>query len=306
MFSWSTGRYNAREELLLRNTLPVFLLQDAPVVFSTQVQGVEGVPLRGTGHLAFAVLDSAVLTQPLVESSDSSELKGSLQDEVRPAGAPLQRPCLCGALPFGTVSQAWQLACAPRLPPCSTASALLCVSQGWQPHPSSQGQQLPEEEGNQDRTLVDVPLPASLVYTFQICTWLYVRARWHHSDPQHSPACLSQDEAFLSSQLLTLSMTFFYVHTTDLTKVIQTVLIWKNTNGMKSPTIIQVCFRCWGQTKVFLYYCSWFKANREIHISGTGVRHQIYFIWFPAMLTLHWEAQLCAEADNFCSDGSYV
>lgn len=104
MFSWSTGRHKAREERLLRNTLPVFLLQDAPVVFSTQVQGVEGVPLRGTGYLAFAVLDSAVFTQLLTGSSDSSVLKGSLQDEVRPAGVPLQCSCLCGALPFGTLS----------------------------------------------------------------------------------------------------------------------------------------------------------------------------------------------------------
>lgn len=65
------------------------------------------------------------------------------------------------------------------------------------------------------------PLPASLVYTFQICTWLHVTARWHHSDPQHSPAC-TRAEAFLSSQLLALSMTFFHVHRTDTTKVIQT------------------------------------------------------------------------------------
>lgn len=181
MFSWSTGRHKAREELLLRNTLPVFLLQDAPVVFSTQVQGVEGVPLRGTGYLAFAVLDSAVFTQLLTGSSDSSVLKGSLQDEVRPAGVPLQCSCLCGALPFGTLCQAWQLTCASRSSPSSQhhrkgsslqhhLSPALCflmlAATPLIPH----GEQLPEEAGNQDRPPGRCPLPASLVYTFQICT----------------------------------------------------------------------------------------------------------------------------------------
>lgn len=80
---------------------------------------MEGAPLRGTGHPDFAVLDSAALTQLLAGSSDSSVLKGSLQDEVRPAGVPLQYSCLCGDLPFGTLYQAWQLTCAScSLPSC--------------------------------------------------------------------------------------------------------------------------------------------------------------------------------------------
>lgn len=99
MFSWSTGRYKAREELLLRNTLPVFLLQDTPVVFSTQVQDVEGVPLRGAGHLAFAVL-----TQLLTGSCNSSALKGSLQKEVSPAGVPLQYSYLWKSAIWHTLS----------------------------------------------------------------------------------------------------------------------------------------------------------------------------------------------------------
>lgn len=82
------------------------------------MQGVEGVPLKRPGHPALAVLDSAALTQ-LTGSSDSSVLKGSLQDEVRPAGVPLQYSCLCGDLPFGILCQAWQLTCAScSLPSC--------------------------------------------------------------------------------------------------------------------------------------------------------------------------------------------
>lgn len=71
--------------------------------------------------------------------------------------------------------------------------------------PSSQGQQLPEEAGNQDRPPGRYPLPASLLYTFQICTWLHVRACWHHSDPQHSPACTRAEASGTSHDFLPCS-----------------------------------------------------------------------------------------------------
>lgn len=58
---------------------------------------------------------------------------------------------------------------------------------------------------------------ASVELYFQIFTWLHVRSHWHHSDPQHSPAC-TRAEAFLSSQLLVLNMNFLHVHRTVPTK----------------------------------------------------------------------------------------
>lgn len=68
-FSWSTRRYEAREELLLRNALSVFPHQAVPVPFK-QVQDTEVVSLRGTGHLALVMLVSAVFTQLLAGSCD--------------------------------------------------------------------------------------------------------------------------------------------------------------------------------------------------------------------------------------------
>lgn len=93
-------------------------------------------------------------------------ISGSLQDEVRPADVPLQCSCLCGALPFGTLCQAWQLTCASRSSPSSQhhskgsslqhrLSPALCFLMPPATPPSPCGEQLPEEAGNQDRPPVD-------------------------------------------------------------------------------------------------------------------------------------------------------
>lgn len=68
-FSWSTRRYEAREELLLRNALSVFPHQAVPLAFK-QVQDMEVVSLRGTGHPALVMSVSGVFPQLLAGSCD--------------------------------------------------------------------------------------------------------------------------------------------------------------------------------------------------------------------------------------------
>lgn len=154
---------------------------------------------------------------------------------VRSGSSPVPRaPCLParkGSLPS-----------TGRAAHCSTASALLLMLPATPPssHRESSSQSRQEIKYTPGRW----PLPASLVYTFQTCTWLHVRA----ADTTVTSPC-TRAEALLSSQLLALNMTFFRVHRKDSTKSSK-LFGFEKTTEMKSLTIIKMCFRNWGQVKV--------------------------------------------------------
>lgn len=176
---------------------------------------------------------------------------GILQDEVGPAGFPLQHSALYEALPSGSLCsvycQAWQLTCASRsLPPSQQHGKGSSPPPLPQPHsafpnagshtPQFTWRAAPRGDSKSRQTLRQLPTACKPGVHFLNT----------HTTPHKSsltPRCPSPQsartraESFLSSQLPALNATLFHVQRTDPTNVIQAVLLWNNRSGMKSPAI---------------------------------------------------------------------